>query len=335
MRHTLAPRDVLTMDEFLKSPFRNLFAANESFVRYWLAEAPEADDYPLLNRLKAEGYVDYCAIYASFDRRVRQSGQDPADTIDYGTGILGSFVTKSPTGFDAETLDLFQTLTPYIGVAMRALTTRDISMTLLETYLGRRSEREVFDGRIARGDGRVIDCAIWFCDLRRPSELAASLALEDYLALVNGYFGCAAGTVQDAGGEVLKFIGDAVLAIFPFDEHGADADRACAKALDAAEDALARVRRFDAQQVQIGIALHLGQVMYGNVGAPDRLDFTVIGPAVSEVTRLEALCKETGQNVLLSAAVAGRLQRATVSLGHHAVKGLESGLEAFSLADND
>jgi len=230
-------------------------------------------------------------------------------------------------------------------------------MTLLDTYLGPRTGRKVLEGAIRRGDGENIQAVVLFSDLRNSSRLAEDLPRDDYLRLLNRYFETLLEPIAEHGGEVLKFIGDAVLAIFPLaDDDAARTGQASGQALTvqahnalaAAESALARGRG-EAEQgcrsIDFGIALHVGEVTYGNVGGQDRLDFTVIGPAVNLATRIERLCKTSGNRVLVSSefrtALNGDLPDPVVpetgsvprfrSIGAHRFPGIAADQTVFAL----
>jgi adenylate cyclase len=206
-------------------------------------------------------------------------------------------------------------------------------------YLGEASGRRVLRGQVRRGQGRVIHAVVWHSDLRGSTALAGSLPLEAYLAALNGYYDCVIEAVAAQGGEVLKLIGDGVLAMFPFEAgtRAAGAE-ACRRALAAARDALDRLeaangRRAEAGAAAIhcGIALHAGDIMHGNVGSARRLDFTVTGPAVNEVCRLEALCKVLEVPLVVSEAVAALHPERMQPLGRHALPGVGRAIEVFSL----
>ena len=204
----------------------------------------------------------------------------------------------------------------------------------------------MLQGLIKRGDGDDINAVIWFCDLRGSTPLAESLPREAFLTVLNGFFECTAGTVLDHGGEVLRFIGDAALAIFPIaapEQDSADqrsnatAEAACATAFAAARDAVARMETLNRERsgrgeepLGFGIALHLGDVMYGNIGTPQRLEFTVIGAAANEAARLEGMCKILKKPLLLSAEVARHLPDELQSLGHHKLRGVGAEQEIFT-----
>ena len=203
---------------------------------------------------------------------------------------------------------------------------RRTAKTVLETYLGRLTGERVLNGLIHRGDGEDIHAVLWLCDLRGSTTLADKLPRRAFLELLNDYFECMAGAVLAHRGEVLKFIGDAMLAIFPIGaitdhpERCPEHARACADAIAAAREAIRRMAELNLrrrerreQPLRFGIALHLGDVMFGNVGAPGRLDFTVIGPAVNEAARLEAMCKTLSQPLVISAEVARLLCRSRSS----------------------
>jgi adenylate cyclase len=216
---------------------------------------------------------------------------------------------------------------------------------LVTTYLGERTGKQVLAGRTKRGEGEKIHAVIWLCDLRDSTRLSDSLPVEGFFRSLNEFFDCTAGAVLDQGGEVLSYIGDAVFAIFPiggterplgevcFREEGA-----CAAALAAAWDARSRVDALNQRRVktnepllEFGLAIHVGDVMYGNLGVPQRMQFTVIGRAANEAARLAGMCKDLGQWVLVSSAFPSCFPQQMVSLGPHAMRGLKLPREIFTL----
>jgi adenylate cyclase len=210
---------------------------------------------------------------------------------------------------------------------------------LLEVYLGRNAGRRVLEGRVKRGDVDSIAAALWYCDLRGFTEMSEELPPDEVVLLLNEYFDCMSGPVHRHGGEVLKFIGDAILAIFPIQDD-LDRDRACLTALKAAQEALADLAALNARRrgekrppLEVGIALHAGTVMYGNVGAADRLDFTVTGPAVNLVSRIETLCRDLGYPLLASARFASPCGSVLRSIGMHRMRGLSAPVEIFTLPE--
>jgi adenylate cyclase len=209
---------------------------------------------------------------------------------------------------------------------------------LLRTYLGSDAGQRVMDGLVKRGDGEDIHAAIWITDLRDSTGLAASLSREDYLSLLNGYFDSVAGAVIDHGGEVLKFIGDSVLAIFAIDDPAEQEPEACARALAAANAASQQFAAVNEQRaadgappLNFGIGLHRGDLTYGNVGTTKRLDFTVIGSAVNEASRIEGLSKTLHRQILISAAFRDSVSDTLISLGHHSLRGVTGEREIFGL----
>ncbi len=195
------------------------------------------------------------------------------------------------------------------------------------------------NGLVKRGDGEDLHAVIWFSDLRGATKMADTMPPEDYLVALNQYFDCVAGAVPENGGEVLKFIGDAVLAIFPIENPSDPHPAACANALSAVRqaykqiDAVNRERRARGEpSLEFGTGLHRGNITYGNIGTEMRLDFTVIGPAVNEAARIEDLCKALGVPVLTSSAFAGGVADALKSLGMHELRGVQTKQEIFTLA---
>ena len=219
---------------------------------------------------------------------------------------------------------------------------------LLKTYLGERTSARVLAGRTKRGEGEKIHAVIWLCDLRDSTRLSESMPVEDFFHALNDFFDCTATAVLDHGGEILSYVGDAVLAIFalsgtdrPLHEACFPQEGACAAALAAARDARARIdalnrRREKAGEpaLEFGLALHVGDVMYGNLGVPERMQFTVIGAAANEAARLAGLCKDLGRWVLVSSAFPSCFPDQMVSLGHHALRGVETPQEIFTLIDD-
>jgi adenylate cyclase len=253
-------------------------------------------------------------------------------------GVTGSFSTRRQGGFTESNLELLRILTAPISVAVRVGATLQMAKTLLGAYLGKESGRNVLRGHVRRGQGRVIHAVVWHSDLRDSTVLAETVPLENYLAILNRYYDCVVDAVMDHGGEVLKFVGDGVLAIFPFAATSRDADKAPQSAVDAAIDALKRLNAvnneriaFGEEPIRCGIALHAGDLMYGNVGSAQRLDFTVMGPTVNEVVRLETLCKTLGVPLVLSETVARVAGMHLELLGEYELHGIGRGIKVFTI----
>jgi adenylate cyclase len=311
------------LDEaFLKSPLYAVYSTGRP-VRRRLEGADAVLDFPVLQELRDEGLTDYLVL--------------PMISIDNEVRSLTSWGSCRPGGFGEADISTIAGMLPAFAALAEIQERRRMTSTLLDTYLGSDAGQRVLGGLIKRGDGVAMAAALWFCDLRDFTRLSDELPGEAVIGLLNDYFGCMSEPVQARGGEVLKFIGDAMLAIFPIKDD-LDRDRACNTALEAAIDAL---KGFDALNrarqeagdppLGVGLALHTGSVMYGNIGAPNRLDFTVIGPAVNLVTRIESLCKPLGRRLLASARFASPCGSQLVSIGRHALKGIAEPQEIFTL----
>jgi adenylate cyclase len=220
---------------------------------------------------------------------------------------------------------------------------------LLKTYLGQRTGERVLAGRTKRGEGEKIHAVIWLCDLRDSTQLSELLPVEDFFRSLNEFFDCTAQAVLEHGGEILSYIGDAVLAIFaisgterPLGEACFREEGACASALAAARDARSRVDALNQRRVsraepplEFGLALHVGDVMYGNLGVPQRMQFTVIGAAANEAARLAGMCRDLKRWALVSSAFPPCFPRQLVSLGHHVMRGVDRPEEIFTLIEHN
>ncbi len=307
-------------DQFQRSPHYAMIRDGVPQLRRRLAGADVTLDYTLLEDLQAAGGTDYSAFLIAYS----------ADMVD---GIAGSWATDAAGGFSDRQLQALQHIEQHLALAFKSTIKEVIARNVMTAYLGPDAGARVLSGEIRRGSGEVIEAAIWYCDLRDSTHLAETLTTADFLALLNRYFECTAGAVLAAGGNVLSFIGDAVLAIFPL--QGADA---CARALAAAADAAGRTRDLNAERAETGLAplayglgLHAGRVMYGNIGVPDRLEFTVIGSAINEVARLEDLTKTLHRPVLASGNFVSHHGRpGWIPLGEHQLRGVGAPVEVFA-----
>ena len=276
-------------------------------------------EFAILEDLRRDGYTDYVVYAVPF-----------AD----GSFKALSLATRHGGGFAVEELALFEALIPALAFNLEVQALRRTARTLLDTYVGQQSGGRVLEGQIQRGSGETISAVIWLCDLRGFTGLSEKLPRDTLIDMLNGYFGPMCDSVLSHGGEVLKFIGDAMLAIFPI---GEDSVATCARALSAARRAQSVLaednrHREDSRlpRIDYGLALHVGDVMYGNIGSDTRLDFTVIGPAVNLTARLESKCQDLGRQLLLSSdfVSAGRIE--AQSLGRFALKGVSADQEIFA-----
>ena len=226
---------------------------------------------------------------------------------------------------------------PELAAAIKSLTVSRIAETLVETYLGRDAGRRVLKGAIARGIADKIRAVLWFSDLKGFTRLVDTLPPKSIMPLLNDYADALVSAIHQQGGQVLKFIGDGVLATF---EQG-DTVEDCRRVLAATEDAFRRVAALNVRRTAENLpttgfylSLHVGDVFYGNIGSADRLDFTVIGPAVNEVTRINGMCRSLDQDVVLSSAfaeAAGPARSRLVGLGRYALRGVARPQELFTL----
>ncbi len=310
--------------DYRQSPISAIIDGGVEGIHVPLERTAPPYPYPVLHDLWDQGFRDYTAMAL-----VGANGRRNAVT----------FATRHPGGFSAADLGMLYGALPALSVLLEARALRLLATTLLNTYVGPAAGQRILDGDIRRGSGMTLSAVLWYCDLRGFTPLADRLEIGALIALLNGYFEIMGGAVQRRGGEVLKFVGDALLAIFPIGAgNGPDElARQCAEALAAADEAMAGMTSLNAQRAAwgqpllgAGIALHVGDVLYGNIGAPDRLDFTVIGPAVNLVTRLEGLTRALDRPLLTSAAFAAACPEGGLrSLGLHAVKGLQDPVEVF------
>jgi adenylate cyclase len=305
-----------------RSPYA-LLSATRRMVRLSTADADVVEGLPLLARLAREGVTEYIAFGIAFD-------------VEHERGVLLSFATARPGGFTDAHVASLQRLTPQLALVCRLYLEQQVLQYVASTYLGRDAGSRVLNGQIRRGAGELIHAAVLYSDLRGSTRLAETHPPAVLLALLDDYFECTAGAVLAEGGEVLALIGDAVLAIFPVAPGRERA--ACAAAVAAARRALARHAEVTATRAaagqpvfDFGIGLHLGDVVYGNIGVPERLCFTVIGPTANEVARLESLSKTLGHRVLASDSFAREVELAWQHLGLHELRGARTLRPVFAL----
>lgn len=317
---------VLSSPEFLSSPLRILYQGDEPEIRRRLTGPEARFDFPILEDMKKAGATDY-AIFA-----IRLPG---------GVRSSVSITTDVPQGFLDAQIEAFRTLIPLLSLVIEAREWAYIARSLMHVYLGQNAGQAVLSGQIQRGDARTMAAAIWYCDLRNFTRISNELPRDLVIATLNDYFDTISKPVIERGGEILKFIGDAMLAIFPMNDD-MDRDIKICVALDAAVAALDGLRELNELRaatgqpsLHVGIGLHAGSVSYGNIGAAygedARLDFTVIGPAVNLATRLEGLCPQLEQPLLASRQFASVCGSRLKFLGSHAVRGFDDPQDVFGL----
>jgi adenylate cyclase len=310
--------------DYLDSPMRSVSETGVK-ARYRLDDAAALARFPLLRQLRDDGATDYLALPLTFLN---------------GRHQIMTWTTDEEGGFTEAHLAQIYQFIPSFALVVENKAARRTTEALLATYLGRTARDHILDGEIRRGQGERISAVIMATDMRGFTALSDRLTSEELIALLDDYFDAVTAPVQARGGEVLKYVGDGVLAIFPlgFSSREEAAEIALAAARETleriAESNLARAAEHRSQ-LRIGIGLHIGEVVLGNVGAADRLDFTVIGPAVNLACRLETLTKRLSRPLLVSEDFAKAAFCELVSLGFHPVKGMSEPAEVFGLPGGD
>jgi adenylate cyclase len=247
-----------------------------------------------------------------------------------GPAGAAAFATTRLDGFSTAHRIVIERIAPALRTNCELRNLRRIEATLLDTYIGAATAQHILAGQIRPGEVETLEAALLLCDLRDFTSLSNRFPGDQVLKLLNDYFDCVVPAITDAGGEILKFMGDAVLAFF----HGPAPSASCAAALGAAQQALDRLHRLTTADAELraGVALHYGAVSYGNIGSGARLDFTLIGPDVNLVSRIETACARTGEELLVSSRFAGLLDRSgTRSVGQYELKGFDAPVELFTL----
>ncbi len=305
-------------DKWLRSPFFHLERSSETSLRRRVHAGEGVDEFPVLAELRAEGVTDYLCF------RHRLGGENPLFGID---AIYSSWSTERGGGFGDGDVETMAHCVPALSVAAKAAAFAQIARNLAETYLGRDVGERVLAGAIARGAPEKLDAVIWFSDLQGFTRIADTHPPGEIIALLNDYAEATVDAIHGLGGDVLKFMGDGVLALF----RAATQEDSCRRALGAALDARRRIAELNGRREAAGrpttslyLGLHAGEVFYGNIGSQSRLDFTAVGPAVNETARIAQMCRALDRDVLTSAAFAdgaGDARTRLVSVGRHALRG--------------
>jgi adenylate cyclase len=311
--------DIRECSEFIDSPASELNdGATE--VRENLERDPSLSrKHVVYDEMRAKGLTDYVAwpLYHTFGKR-----------------HMVTFATDRPGGFDdAQIAGLLKVL-PALALVSEIRIKNRLARTLLETYVGSHASELILAGATRRGTGTTVSAAIMICDLRDFTAISDNWPRDDVIDLLNGYFDAIAEPIARHGGEILKFIGDGLLAIFPLSEPSACANllHAVAEARQAMVALNEKNRETGWAPLNYGIGVHVGDVMYGNIGSQTRLDFTVIGPAVNMASRLESLTKQLGRPVLVSRAFADFVEGDfdLERIGEYPVRGFHDPIELFS-----
>ncbi len=320
-----AALDAQATDTWRRSPFYTMLETGDALLRLAL-NANREDEFSMMPEWRAAGMTDYVAIITRF------AAQGVIGEMD---AVYSSWGTRAPEGFSDNQIAALERVVPYLALAIKSVSLARMTRTLMETYLGRDAGQRVLSGRIVRGIAERIDAVVWFSDLRGFTRITDT-APEHVIPMLNDYADVIVSAIHEGGGDVLKLIGDGTLAIFT----GEDRIHACNAALTAAIVARKGVAELskrraaeDKPATDMYLGLHVGKVFYGNVGSRERLDFTVLGPAVNEASRIAAMCRSVDQPVLISAAFANvaDIKRGLVSVGRYALRGVAHPQELFTI----
>jgi adenylate cyclase len=316
--------DALLEDAYLLSPLKAVHDGAQVIRRQLHATAEAEDDFALSTELRQQGLTDYIIFALVFARGERHAI---------------SFASDAPGGFADEDIGTFSDLLPVLTMLIESRMGNRLARTLLETYVGPHASREILAGATRRGSGSTVEAAVVICDLRGFTAISEMWPRDDVISMLNEYFDAMSEPIERHGGEILKFMGDGLLAIFPLSQN--NAPREALEAVVEARAAMAALneRRTDRglDRLGYGVGVHVGDVMYGNIGSRKRLDFTVIGPAVNVASRLETLTKTVGHTILLSGAfvAAASLDKEVEPLGALELPGVKHPTDVFALKDRD
>lgn len=310
-------------DAYVSSPIR-VISEGAAALRRRLTGPKAQRDFPVLEELASEGATDYAAM---------------ALTFSDGKRHFMAFASDAPEGFRDDELAFLESILPQLSLRIEVEHTRQLADQVVQVYLGSYAAPRVISGEVRRVRGESIDAIVLAVDMRGFTKLTDSLDPDAIFATLSVYYDAVSGPVIEAGGDVVKMIADGILAVFPV-PHGADPAaraelaRKAAAAVKEASASLGALAPEDlpdgAWPLRAGFALHFGEITFGNVGSRARLDFTLIGPAVNEAFRIEAMTKVLGRPILLSAPFAALMGDEVVSLGFHALKGVREAKEIFA-----
>jgi adenylate cyclase len=314
--------DVLDSPEFMHSPLAIVFKQGlEVRAR---VDDPKSKRFPIIEDMRAEGVTDYIALPLLFmDRAVQAS----------------SWTTKQPGGFSDEQLNALRSVIAPLARYIEIISLRRTASLLLDTYVGNRAGERILGGQIRRGHADTMHAAIWLSDLRGFTALSDRLPAETVVDILNGYFDCQVSAIRTHGGEVLKFMGDGLLAVFPIDEYVGDIQQVCSHVLEAARESRASVDAMHypigeaVERFRFGVALHVGRILYGNIGGGNRLDFTCIGPAVNLAARLEKIAGRLNRTIVASEGFARIRAGGWADLGEFPIAGFSKAERVYGLQD--
>jgi adenylate cyclase len=314
--------DLPESHRFRQSPLGILYASGHE-VRYRLDD-PESSRFPFFDEMRAEGVTDYIALPLRFTD---------------GSLHAASWTTKEIDGFTDEHLSALRSILPPFTRLAEIFALRRTAASLLDTYVGNSAGERIMAGQIRRGHAESMKAAIWLSDLRGFTALSDRLAAEAIIEILNQYFDCQVPPIRKHGGEILKFMGDGLLAVFPIAKDGGNLGEVCEPVLRAAREAKAAVDAMQypsgegIERFRFGVALHVGEILFGNIGGSSRLDFTCIGPSVNLAARLEKIASKLGRTVVASSAFAGVLSGGWTDLGEFPIAGFSQPQRVFGIRD--
>lgn len=313
---------------WLRSPFYYLAQSGLGEFRRRLVAGATAD-FPIFEDMRLDGQTDWFALIQRFT---------PDTVIGPMDCVISRWTTNRAGGFSDGDLEDLRRLVPSLALAVKSASLARVAESLVQTYLGRDAGQRVLRGRMSRGVADKINAVLWYSDLRNFTAISDTVASDQLIPLLDDYAEAVISAVHGTGGDVLKLIGDGILAIFTHDDPAA----ASSAALDAEADLRRRLveldqRRIDEEEpvTSVNLGLHIGDVFYGNIGSKNRLDFTVVGQAVNEVSRIVAMCRSADRNILVSPAFRLALpdtrRTELVSVGRYALRGVGRAQELFTL----
>lgn len=326
------------VEQWLASPMFHLMEQGLTEFHEPMTSAGYSSHFPLLNRLKALGATEYFATGLLFEKR---DAGVPIDPYNAPEGVLISWTSDGPDGFSETDLDLIRSVNPHLGLVLKSASNRQMARDLLAVYLGRDAGRRVLSGEIQRGSSQKINAVICYFDLTGFTELAEQTHGDELIAMLNEYFAVAVRVIQGNGGNILKFMGDGMLSMFNLADITTSAEAALEAVTTLRREIAAVNARRDADGLattSVTLALHAGDILYGNIGAVNRLDFTVIGPTVNLTARLSGMHRSIGRSIIVSQEVftASRSGRHDlVSLGRYMLRGVSEPHELYTVYEAD
>lgn len=315
--------------DWAESPMKWMLDNDVNFMRRHLIGPSAVVDFSILESFRRQRGTDYYALMTPF--------VTDSDSTLNSNRIFMTYLTRRPSGFSDEDLAILSGIQRRFAVSCKMRINHEETRTILETYLGTDAGQRVRNGQIKLGDSTKTRAVIWFSDMRNSTSVATHVGDDAFLGEMNDFFGATASAVLKHGGQVLRYIGDATLAIFPIDEDETNLETACHAALYAAAEAQLNIDALNARREEAGklpfdygLGMHVGEVIYGNVGVSERVDFTVVGQAANEAARIEQLTKQLGKRVLVSATVAQFISCPTAEMGAYELHGTGVSLKLFA-----